>query len=458
VLMTEETLVRWNYSNKKWYESKGYIFTKWKDEFLVRVQDLSKGSHSLVDVICDNCGKILSNMSWGEYKRGVRNEGENYCYECAMGLYGRKNSNATKLNKGKTFKRWCYDNLTLAYANEILSRWDYERNKLGPDEVGYSSGGVMRQGYWFKCLKKPEHGSELKKINNLTGSSGQKHIDCNKCNMAQKLAITHPYLVKLLANKEDALKYSVGSKEKICFKCPICGNEKHMAISTAIIGFGCPKCSDHIPYSEKFIFNLLEQLGVSFKTQLSKLTLNWCGKYRYDFYIPSINCVVETHGLQHYQEIKGWRMRLNEIKINDHLKEQTAKKSGVKNYIILDCRKSEVEWIKESVARSPLLDLLKIEGVGIDWSKCHEHACSSLVRTVCDYWNKGFSNVTKLAAELSLDRVTVTKYLKQGVILGWCNYDPEKEIKKNYALIKENKSLKVVCVNTGEIFNGYATF
>lgn len=50
MLLTKTILVKWNPSNRKWYESKGYIFSKWKDEFEVKVEDLTNGSHVLVNV------------------------------------------------------------------------------------------------------------------------------------------------------------------------------------------------------------------------------------------------------------------------------------------------------------------------------------------------------------------------------------------------------------------------
>lgn len=41
-LISKTVMVRWHSINKKWYESKGYIYTKYKDEFEVKVEDLPK--------------------------------------------------------------------------------------------------------------------------------------------------------------------------------------------------------------------------------------------------------------------------------------------------------------------------------------------------------------------------------------------------------------------------------
>lgn len=59
------TIVKWNQRIKKYYVGKGYSFTEYGDEFNVKIEDLKKGSHSLIEVLCDYC-KI--NTFFKEYK------------------------------------------------------------------------------------------------------------------------------------------------------------------------------------------------------------------------------------------------------------------------------------------------------------------------------------------------------------------------------------------------------
>lgn len=49
--------VRWNNSNREWYESKGYIFTKRNELFDVKAKDLSPRSKTKIRAICDYCGE-----------------------------------------------------------------------------------------------------------------------------------------------------------------------------------------------------------------------------------------------------------------------------------------------------------------------------------------------------------------------------------------------------------------
>jgi uncharacterized protein involved in tellurium resistance len=55
MLITKRVKIKWNKNNKNSYVSKGYIFTKYKDEFEVNVNDLNKGSKEIIQVLCDYC-------------------------------------------------------------------------------------------------------------------------------------------------------------------------------------------------------------------------------------------------------------------------------------------------------------------------------------------------------------------------------------------------------------------
>lgn len=50
---------KWNKNTKKYYIQKGYIFTNLGEELLITIKDLTKGSHEVVCVICDYCGKTM---------------------------------------------------------------------------------------------------------------------------------------------------------------------------------------------------------------------------------------------------------------------------------------------------------------------------------------------------------------------------------------------------------------
>ena len=239
-------------------------------------------------------------------------------------------------------------------------------------------------------------------------------------------------------------------------RCPDCGYEKKMTINDLRNqGFGCVRCSDGKPYPEKFMFNIFDQLNINFLPQLNKTTFKWCDKYKYDNYILGINCIIETHGLQHYEETKGtwYGSLLKDIQENDKSKEQLAKNNNIDYYVILDCRNSTMEWIKKSIMKSELPRLLSFKEEDIDWLKAHEAGCKSLVKIACDMWKCGLQNVIKIASLIRVDKSTIRKYLYQGVEAGLCDYNGKEETKKNYISTSKKFSVKVICLTTNEVFN-----
>lgn len=210
-----------------------------------------------------------------------------------------------------------------------------------------------------------------------------------------------------------------GSGRKYKFKCPRCSTLKEVEPKTILRqGFSCSKCGDGISYPEKFMFNLLEQLDLNFETQKK---FNWADGKLYDFYLPSFNLIIETHGLQHYD---GWGTMGNseEIKENDRIKEFMAKNNGIPTYVVVDCRDSSLKWMKDSILKSELSDIFNLSK--IDWLKCHEYSCSSLIKLSCDLWNRGIKSASEIGIKLSFSATTISKYLKKGYEIGWCDYDP----------------------------------
>lgn len=264
------------------------------------------------------------------------------------------------------------------------------------------------------------------------------------------IATTSPWMIDLGVDIEEARKFTYGSGNKIKCTCPYCGdiiykscNDIHTSKSIGCI------CGDGFSYPEKFICSVLKQLSVKFETQLSKTTFKWCNKYYYDFYIPSLNMIVETHGLQHYEESfsRCGGKNLIQEQENDKFKKELALNNGIECYVELDCSKSELEYIKNSILNSELNGLFDLSNV--DWLKCEEYALGNLVKEVCNYWNnkEESETTTSLVKVFKLNKSAIIKYLNQGTRLGWCNYNPKEESRKSGVMSSKKISKKV------EIFN-----
>ena len=242
--------------------------------------------------------------------------------------------------------------------------------------------------------------------------------------------ITHPHLVKYFVNKNDTISNTYGTRRKVKLRCDICGNEKIMSINNLVNqGFSCDICSDNISYPEKIFMSVLKQLGIKYIYQLSRTNKAWCKKYRYDFYfkINKNEYIIETNGMQHYTDSY---MKVENTKENDCIKRELALKNGIDNYIIIDCRYSKIEFIKNNIIDSDLKNVLELNK--IDWQKCNEFATKSIIKSVCDIKKENPKMFTKdIAKYFGLNRYTIIGYLKRGNELGWCNYKPKEE-KDNY--------------------------
>lgn len=56
--------VKWNPYSQKYYQSKGYVFTKRGDEFQVKIEDLQEGSHAVptIDELMDRINFLLTTI------------------------------------------------------------------------------------------------------------------------------------------------------------------------------------------------------------------------------------------------------------------------------------------------------------------------------------------------------------------------------------------------------------
>ena len=244
---------------------------------------------------------------------------------------------------------------------------------------------------------------------------------------------TDKWMCDLGVSEDDAKKYSKSSGKKIKVKCPNCGKviNKRIADIYRNKTIAC-SCSDKIPYTEKFVRCLLDQLDIKYIAQLSKSNFKWCDKYKYDFYLKDYNIIIETHGMQHYSNITTFASyggrTLDEEQENDKYKKELALKNGINKYIVLDCRYSNLNWMKESIIQSKLNNIFDLDKV--DWIKCEEFARKNIINKICSEYERGMS-IMDLSKLNNINRNTISKYLKIGNAMGICDYDPKEEVRRS---------------------------
>ena len=230
--------------------------------------------------------------------------------------------------------------------------------------------------------------------------------------------------------------------------CPDCGREKSKKMQISWIykthSIGC-SCGDGISYPNKTMYSVLEQLGITFETEYSP---EWIKPKRYDFYIQSMNKIIEMdRGLGHGKEdnlMNGESKEESQTK--DDYKDNLAKEYGIE-VIRIDCYyegHDRFEFIQNNILNNYRLNGL-FNLSKIDWNKCDEFASSNLVKVACEYWSNGICNTAKIGDIMNLHRTTVIRWLKRGTKLGLCDYDANEESYKNSskAGVLKGKSVEI---------------
>ena len=308
----------------------------------------------------------------------------------------------------------------------LAKEWHPTKNELTSHEVTQSSGKKA----WWVC----EHGHEWEAII----SSRTRGDGCPYCSNHRVLkgyndiATTHPQYVKYFANIEDTYTNMCSSNKKVELKCPECGHVKTMKINNLTRrGFSCDLCSDGISYPEKLTASILTKLNIEFIKQMSYNN----GEHRYDFYLPQYNTILETHGIQHYEQSPRGRS-LEEEQKNDEYKRELAINNGVlnENYHEVDCRYSTLEWCRPNIekALSSYVDISILTDE--DWKEVDIQAQKSLKIEVCKYWKENKDVNDSLTPQQITDVFgvgtgTIRDYLKWGNTNGFCIYDGEEEKK-----------------------------
>ena len=265
------------------------------------------------------------------------------------------------------------------------------------------------------------------------------------------IATTHPYLVEYFVNKEDGYNHTYCSVDKILIKCPNCKYTYKTKLSQlSQSGFNCPKCGDNFPYTEKVMFNLLEQFNIDFIYQYTKLNNCWVKNYRYDFYFELNNekYIIETNGMQHYEDTRSFKTKLKDIQENDKNKMELAINNGIKpeNYIVIDCRYSIINYIKNNIIKSKLSKLFDFSK--IDWEEIIKNSNKNILYEVCNYWNnkKYEETVSDLCEKFKIGKTTIRTFLNKGTKLGICNYNPKEELIKAVKINGQNNVKTIIVI------------
>lgn len=193
--------IKWHSRNKNYYLSKGYVFTKMGDEFLVKICDIHKSSDILVNVKCDICGQekllryfvYLHNISSGGYYGCTNKCSMNKYYNTNIKKYGVKY--ATELDEIKEKrKETCRKRYGVDYAQSLKQFVDKRKNtNMERYGVEYASSSTQ-----FKDKRKK---TNLERYGTEYPQNLEKAINKKKQTNLIKYGVEYPHQNKKISEK-----------------------------------------------------------------------------------------------------------------------------------------------------------------------------------------------------------------------------------------------------------------
>lgn len=196
-----------------------------------------------------------------------------------------------------------------------------------PDKDKKNSNKNIRKAE-FECGFCQKH--FVARINNIknghTKSCGCKNLESNIKAIREynKLGLP-PWNKKIYKTGDTVGDYGViflediddksSGHRKAKFTCPICGMTFEAIVENVTRNL-TKGCGNHMSHGEERIAKVLRELGISFEIQKSFENLlsqkGW--KYRFDFYLPDYNLLIEYDGIQHFEYkdgTSGWNNKEN---------------------------------------------------------------------------------------------------------------------------------------------------
>ncbi|MFJ3388756.1 zinc-ribbon domain-containing protein [Lysinibacillus sp. NPDC086135] len=396
-----------------------HLFEEWDfEENDADIYKVTKGSKMKFNFICKQCKSKHIAMPTNKIRSKM-------CIYC-RGLKVNETNSLASLNP------------------DLAEQWHPTLNgELTPRDV---TCGYDKKVWW---LGECGHEWDMRVVDRTKGSNcpicANKRIIVNE----NDLWTTHPHVAVLLKDDSLGYKYHHGSTFCTDWICSNCGLEiKNKEIRVIVKkGLPCINCSDGFSLPEKMMSATLSQLDVNFTSQKS---FSWSNNKRYDFYIPTLNMIIETHGAQHsINPYKNGRS-LQEEQFNDEFKRNVAIQNKIINYIEIDCRVNDFDYIKKSILNSVMTDFFNLRNV--NWDKVYKKSFNSMVNEVCDIYKRTELTHTEISKKLAISSSTVIRYLKIGAKMGIVEYAPHGEKgarssgklnKKKVVQIKDSSLIKV---------------
>lgn len=266
MLLDQDVHTRWVSSNRKWYEEKGYIFTKYNDKLTVKAKDLTLSSDVRVEFICDYCGET-KDKQFKEYINSLNKSPikKDCCYDCRslknkesnMLVYGVESTNQVPEILEKRFETNLsrYGAITPSSNAEVIEK---TKNTMNERYGGhYNSTIEGKEKYRQYCLDnfgvenvfQLEETKEKTKQTNLEKYGVEHHTKSEDFQDKMKLELLDKYGVEYQVQREEVKEksrismyenQSVATSKNQIYLWRLLGGELNFPFKTSSIDIAFP--------------------------------------------------------------------------------------------------------------------------------------------------------------------------------------------------------------------------
>jgi hypothetical protein len=223
LVLPQKVEMKWSQNIKKYYENKGYIWTKKGDLFKVNVLDLPFYSNKVVKVICDYCNEIFE-CKYNNHNR-IRKIQKDCCINCS---HLKTSDNYKEIIKNTLFPKIIHAFNERNYL--LLSKYkDYKNNMTKLNYI---------------CLKHHDKG-----VLNITWADFQMGKGCKYCgfeSISKIKTLDYKFIKEQFEKRGYTLLETnyINAKTPMQYICPKHPNDIQTIMYTNLIkGHGCKNCA-----------------------------------------------------------------------------------------------------------------------------------------------------------------------------------------------------------------------
>jgi very-short-patch-repair endonuclease len=257
------------------------------------------------------------------------------CPKCNIGKHGRGGG------KGNKKLKYTTDEFIKICNNLHNNKYDYSESKYNGSKSKIK----------VNCLK---HGTfDVLAYNHMNG------VGCFFCSIDDKKRTKEELINELNIIHNNKYKYIfsndfISTKDDIKIVCPTHG-EFFQNVEVHLRGSGCTLCKTK-SRGEILIKNILNKYNIDFTKEKKFDNLS---RFRFDFWIPKLNTVIEFDGKHHFKSIPffGGKKTFKKIKKNDLIKNTYCLKNNIN---LLRISYSDLKNIEE-IIKKQIIENVKLQ-------------------------------------------------------------------------------------------------